>query len=102
MRFPEKLTKRLTVQIDFGTFRVLEIVPGKAHGSVIFLLPKEHTAHAYCGMYVGEDCHWYGTPEQMLDAAEACGYIGRIEKTILLHRANQINKKQNSVRRKNK
>lgn len=94
MRIPKKITKCLVGQIDFSTFHVLDIVLHKAHGSVVFLLPKKLTAHSYYGMLVGECGHWYTSVGQMLDVAEDLGYIGRIRKVILRHRSEKIYKKQ--------
>lgn len=93
MRFPKRLTKCLTGQIDFGAFRVLEVVPHKVHGSVVFLLPKKTSAHAYYGMVVGEEGHWFSSAEHMLDEAKRCNYIGGIKRTVLLLRIRRINKK---------
>ena len=40
MKIPKRLTKCLVGRIDFSTFHVLDVTPNKAHGSVVFLLPK--------------------------------------------------------------
>ena len=92
MKFPRKLAKCLVGQIDFSTFCVLDVIPHKVHGSVVFLLPKRLTLHSYYGMSVGEHCHWYGTVEQMLDSAVQRKYIGRVKRAVLLLRTRRINK----------
>ena len=45
MKIPKRLTKCLVGRIDFSTFHVLDVTPNKAHGSVVFLLPKRITSH---------------------------------------------------------
>ena len=95
MKIPKKLTKCLVGQIDFSTFHVLDVTPNKAHGSVVFLLPKESSSHTYYGMSVGERAYWYGTVERMLDEAIRCNYIGRVKRAVLLLRARRIYKKHN-------
>jgi len=92
MKFPRKLAKCLVGQIDFSTFYVLDVIPHKVHGSVVFLLPKMLTLHSYYGMSVGENCHWYGTVEQMLDSAVQRKYIGKVKRAVLLLRVRRINK----------
>lgn len=92
MKFPNKLTKCLVAQIDFSTFYVLDVVPNKAHGSVVFLLPKRITEHSYYGLAVGEKTYWHGSVERMLDEAVRCNYIGRVKRAVLLRRVRRINK----------
>lgn len=92
MKFPKKLARYLVGQIDFSTFHVLDVVPHKAHGSVVFLLPKRITAHSYYGMGVGENCHWYCSVEQMLNEAVKCKYIGKVRRSVLLLRSRRIYK----------
>ena len=92
MTIPKRLTKCLVGQIDFSTFHVLDIVPHRAYKSVVFLLPKNLTAHAYYGMSVGEQTYWYGTVERMLDEAIRCNYIGRVKRAVLMLRTRRIYK----------
>ena len=92
MKIPKRLTKCLVGQIDFSTFHVLDVTPSKAHGSVVFLLPKKITSHTYYGMSVGERAYWYGTVERMLDEAIRCNYIGRVKRAVLLLRTRHIYK----------
>ena len=93
MKIPERITKCLVGQIDFSTFYVLDVIPNKAHGSVVIMLPKIITANTYYGMSVGEQTYWYGTIERTLDEAKRCSYIGRVKRAVLLLRARRFYKK---------
>lgn len=87
MKFPERLTKCLTCQIDFNTFYVLDILKTKKKNAIVLLAPKAEKATAYYGMIFSDTHgHWYTDLEQMLHAAHSLGYIGKAKCVLLRHR----------------